>query len=235
MTEQEAAAARRHRAIFDSALDFAIIATDTEGRVTDWNPGATRIFGWTSAEILGETADMVFTAEDRTQGRPAAEMRCALEKGRADDERWHQRKDGSCFWADGEMTPLRDGGGHLGFIKILRDRTEQQQAKAADAAFLQSVLASSADCIKVLDLDANFVFMSEGGQHVMEVSDFNEIRGCPWPDFWHDQGHRDARAAVEAAKAGETGRFQGFARTMAGTPLVVGRAGHAHSRVRRAA
>jgi len=70
----------------------------------------------------------------------------------------------------------------------------------------------------VLDLDASLAFMSEGGQRVMEVSDFNAICGCPWPDFWHGEGNTAARAAVEAAKAGGTGRFQGVAATMAGNP-----------------
>jgi len=93
-----------------------------------------------------------------------------------------------------------------------------EKAHEADVEFLRSVLASSGDCIKVLDLDGRLVFMTEGGQRVMEVSDFNAIRGCPWPDFWQDQGNIEARAAVEAAKAGGAGRFQGAANTMAGTP-----------------
>ena len=213
---------RRHRAIFDSAVDFAIIATDCEGRITDWNTGAERILGWSAAEMQGELVDQFFTPEDRVDDRARVEMQGALKTGRANDERWHLKKDNSRFWASGEMMPLRDAdGAHLGFIKILRDRTEQLQAASAqraDAEFLRSVLASSADCIKVLDLDANLLFMSEGGQRVMEVSDFSAIQGCPWPDFWRDQGHADAKAAVKAAKAGAIGRFQGFASTMAGTP-----------------
>ena len=88
----------------------------------------------------------------------------------------------------------------------------------SDAEFLRSVLASSGDCIKVLDLDAKLVFMSERGQRIMEVSDFNAIRGCPWPDFWQGDGHAEAKAAVAAAKAGGVGHFQGAADTMAGTP-----------------
>ena len=214
--------AHRHRAIFESAVDFAIIATDRDGRITDWNTGAERILGWSAAEMQGELAERIFTPEDRVESRPAFEMRCALEAGQANDERWHLKKDNSRFWASGEMMPLRDdAGAHLGFLKILRDRTEQlhaKQAQQADAAFLRSVLASSADCIKVLDLDANLIFMSEGGQRVMEVSDFNAIRGCPWPNFWEAEGNTDAIAAVEAAKAGKTGHFQGPAQTVAGTP-----------------
>ena len=87
-----------------------------------------------------------------------------------------------------------------------------------DSEFLRSVLASSADCIKVLDLDGKLIFMSEGGKKVMEVSDFNAIHGCPWPDFWQGPLRDAARSAVETAKQGGTGRFQGPATTMAGTP-----------------
>lgn len=86
-----------------------------------------------------------------------------------------------------------------------------------DVEFLRGVLAASGDCIKVLDLDGNLVFMTDVGQKIMEVSDFNAIRGCPWPMFWAGQGNLDAIAAVNAAKAGETGHFQGSANTMAGT------------------
>ncbi len=86
----------------------------------------------------------------------------------------------------------------------------------ADAQFLAGVLASSNDCIKLLDLDGNLTFMSEGGRRVMEVSDFDVIRGCAWPDFWQGPGRAEARAALEAAKAGGVGHFQGPADTMAG-------------------
>nr|WP_064455005.1 PAS domain-containing sensor histidine kinase [Pseudomonas antarctica] len=83
-------------------------------------------------------------------------------------------------------------------------------------AFTERVLASINDCIKVLDLDARLTFMSEGGQKIMEVSDFNSIRGCPWPDFWQDQGNLDAKAAVQAAQNGDSASFIGPAQTLAG-------------------
>ena len=212
----------RYRAIFDGVVDFAIIATDRGGLIVDWNLGAESVLGWVAAEMRGEAADRFFTLEDRAADRPGIEMRHALETGRSASERWHLRRDGSRFWASGEMMPLRDrSGAHLGFLKILRDQTEQQKAsevQRGDAEFLRSILAASADCIKVLDLDGRLVFMSEGGQRVMEVSDFNAIEGCPWPDFWEGEENARARASIEAAKSGGSGRFQGFARTMAGTP-----------------
>ena len=208
--------------ILNSAVDYAIIALDLDGRVTQWNEGACRILGWTEAEMLGQPASMFFTPADRQQGIPQAEMHAAITQGRGSDERWHLKKDGTCFWANGEMMPLHDeSGGAQGFIKVLRDRTEQRQAaerNREDAEFLRSVLASSGDCIKVLDLDAKMLFMSEGGQRVMEVSDFNAIRGCPWPDFWHGPGNVAAKEAIARARAGGIGHFQGVAATMAGTP-----------------
>ena len=87
-----------------------------------------------------------------------------------------------------------------------------------DARFMRSLLAASDDCIKVIDLDGKLSFMSEGGQRVMEVSDFNAIKGCPWPDFWADQGNAEARFAIEEARAGRSHRFQGAANTAAGNP-----------------
>ena len=208
--------------LLNSATDYAIIALDLAGLVTSWNEGARCILGWSEGEMLGRPASLFFTQADREQGVPQAEMQAALEHGRGASERWHQKKDGSCFWSNGEIMPLRDEAGAVqGFVRVLRDRTEQRlvaEKHRSDAEFLRSVLASSADCIKVLDLDAKLVFMTESGQRVMEVSDFNAIQGCPWPDFWHDQGNLDARVAVETAKAGGTGHFQGLSSTMAGTP-----------------
>lgn len=85
-------------------------------------------------------------------------------------------------------------------------------------SLLRSLLGSSGDCIKILDLDGNLLFMTEGGMRIMEVNDFEEIRGCPWPDFWQNKEHEDAKAAINIAKAGGSTSFQGFATTMAGTP-----------------
>jgi PAS domain S-box-containing protein len=131
---------RRNRQVLDSAIDYAIVATDTKGRVTRWNEGACRILGWTEAEMLGKTAERFFTPEDVAGGRLDVEMQAALDCGRGNDERWHQRKSGERFWAQGEMTVLRDEAGrHEGFVKVLRDRTEQHEAQlrleASEARF----------------------------------------------------------------------------------------------------
>ncbi|WP_061937319.1 PAS domain S-box protein [Aureimonas sp. AU22] len=119
----------RARQVLDSAVDFGIVVMDRDGFVTEWNKGAEGIFGWTEDEMRGQRADRFFTPEDRAASRADVEMDLSLRDGRAEDERWHLRKDNSRFWASGEMMPLLDGsGGHAGFVKILRDRTAEHLA-----------------------------------------------------------------------------------------------------------
>jgi PAS domain S-box-containing protein len=121
---------RQLRAIMDSAREYAIIGMDPDGLVTAWNVGGEMLVGWTAAEALGREAAIIFPVEDRQAGVPEREMAAARAEGRALDERWHVRKDGSRFWAEGEIVALRDEGtGALeGFLKILRDRTSQRHA-----------------------------------------------------------------------------------------------------------
>ncbi len=116
-----------HSAIVESATDYAIIATDLRGSITAWNIGAERILGWSEGEMLGQSADRFFIPEDRLSGAIQREMIDAVKRGRGADERWHLRKSGERFWASGEMMPLKkDGDQLLGYVKILRDRTQEK-------------------------------------------------------------------------------------------------------------
>ncbi len=112
--------------IVESSTDFAIITSDRYGVITSWNPGAEHILGWSEDEMVGKDGGIIFTLEDRERGEPKKEMETALREGRAEDRRWHLKKDGSRFWANGIMMPLRDSDAQ-GFLKILRDQTEQLQ------------------------------------------------------------------------------------------------------------
>ena len=94
--------------IVQSVTDYAIFTLDTDFRVNGWNPGAEAIFGYTEGEIVGRPGDVVFTPEDRAAGAPEAEAETARRDGRAADERWHVREDGSRFFASGVLTPLGD-------------------------------------------------------------------------------------------------------------------------------
>ncbi|MBC7806479.1 MAG: SpoIIE family protein phosphatase [Akkermansiaceae bacterium] len=130
ITEQERmkTVARRHeqefRLLVEGATDYAVFLISDEGTIQSWNAGAERIIGFTEAEIIGESLDRIFTPEDRAKGIPERELGLAALNGRADDKRWHLRKDNSRFFADGVMTRLVDEGGqNQGYAKILRDAT----------------------------------------------------------------------------------------------------------------
>ena len=119
----------RFRLIVESARDFAIFTMDREGNITSWNSGAKNIFGYDESEVRGQSGRLVFVSEDRERGAPELEIEKALREGRAENERWHVRKDGSRFWGSGLMMPLRDGQQLVGFLKILRDTTEARIAE----------------------------------------------------------------------------------------------------------
>ncbi|WP_271301034.1 PAS domain-containing protein [Sphingomonas sp. CV7422] len=102
--------------------------------------------------------------------------------------------------------------------RLNAELVESERRAVERQAFLSGVLASSTDCITVLDLDGRLTFMSDGGQRVMEVGDFNAVAGCPWPDFWQGDGRAEAEAAIEAARRGAARSFVGKANTYRGTP-----------------
>ncbi|MBD3885685.1 PAS domain S-box protein [Phormidium tenue FACHB-886] len=138
----------RFRLIVESVKDYAIFTLDLDGHITSWNPGAERLLGYTEAEIVGQLSHIIFTPEDREARRAEQELQTALTQGRAKDERWHLRKDGSRFFASGLMMQLRDEAGNLqGLVKILRDMTEAHQATEREQFLSEAsaVLAGTLD------------------------------------------------------------------------------------------
>ncbi len=90
------------------------------------------------------------------------------------------------------------------------------RAAADREEFTRRLLASSDDCIKVFDLRGDLRFMSQSGLRAMDVADFGTIEGRNWADLWSGVAGRDACEALEHAKSGGTGRFQGPCATAAG-------------------
>lgn len=120
----------RLRLLVESVEDYAILTLTPDSKIDSWNPGAERIFGYTEEEILGQPGAIIFTPEDLAKKEHEKEIETAVETGRAMDERWHVRKDGSLFFASGVLTVLGDDARN-GFVKILRDLTERKQFEDA--------------------------------------------------------------------------------------------------------
>jgi PAS domain S-box-containing protein len=120
---------QRNRLLLESVKDYAIFMLDADGRVATWNAGAQAMKGYRGDEVLGRHVSIFYTPEDAQRGLPAQLLRAAAATGRSDDEGWRVRRDGSRFWADVVLSPVKDVAGRLiGFAKVTRDLTIQREA-----------------------------------------------------------------------------------------------------------
>ncbi|MDH4763895.1 two-component system CheB/CheR fusion protein [Pseudomonas oryzihabitans] len=103
--------------------DYAIVTLDAGGIINSWNGGATRLFGYSEREALGQPMGLIFTPEDLAAQVPEAELRQADEQGAAQDERWLRRKDGSRLYCTGVLSRMSNASGGRGYAKIARDAT----------------------------------------------------------------------------------------------------------------
>jgi PAS domain S-box-containing protein len=128
----------RFRLLVEGVQDYAIYMLTPDGTVTSWNGGARRIKGYEAHEIIGKHFSRFYRSEDIDAGKPWGELAMAREHGRAEDEGWRVRKDGTRFWARVVVTALRDADGQLhGFAKVTQDLTQQRQSAALEVAARQ--------------------------------------------------------------------------------------------------
>lgn len=178
-----------YRKAIEDIRDYAIFMMDTAGFVTNWNSGAQHILGYTEAEIVGKDGSKFFTAEDRAKKVPAKELATAATQGRAEDERWHLRSDGSRFWASGIVSPVRDDSGRLiGFCKVMRDMTERNRLTEERDRFF----ALSMDMLCIVHLDGRFQRVNPAFQRALGFSE-EELLAIPLFDLVH----REDRARTQ--------------------------------------
>lgn len=137
-----------YRNVVKNLPDYAIFRIGPQGGIESWNTGVEKLLGYAEAEFLDQPFGILFTAEDRELGVPRRELETAASAGRSSDERWHVRKDGTRFFADGMVTAvLGDAGEILGYTKVMRDVTERKlAAEARDRLAVQvSELAHALD------------------------------------------------------------------------------------------
>ncbi len=118
-----------YRFLVDSLTEYAVFAVSPTGMVISWNAGAEKTFGYSQAEIVGKSFDVIFTAEDRDTGAPENELASALSGEQTQHDRWHVRKDTTRFWGTNTVQPLYDSSNELlGFTKLVRDSTKSHLA-----------------------------------------------------------------------------------------------------------
>ncbi|AKJ27711.1 chemotaxis protein CheB [Caldimonas brevitalea] len=131
-------AEERIRLLTESTKDYAIITLDLEGKVMTWNAGAERIFGYTDTQVLGRKAGFLYIPEERQEEMLHDEMQRARDDGRAEDDRWHLRRDGTRVFCSGITSPLYTDGILRGYGKIARDTTGTKRQESRHATQLRN-------------------------------------------------------------------------------------------------
>lgn len=211
-SEQSSSGGSRFELLVQSVTDYAIYMLDLQGRVTSWNAGARRFKGYEAEEIIGEHFSRFYTPEERAQEIPKIALETAEREGRFEAEGWRVRKDGSRFWANVVIDPIRDPAGNLvGFAKVTRDLTERRAAeeelRQSEQRFrllLQSVIDYA---IYMLDIDGRVTSWNAGAERFKGYA-AEEILGEHFSRFY-TQEDREAgipRIALETAR--REGRFE---------------------------
>ena len=87
-------------------------------------------------------------------------------------------------------------------------------------SFFRSVVDSSIDCMKVLDLEGRIRFMNRAGAALMEIAAPDAVQGVAWTTFWPEEQQPAVLRALEEARTGRTSRFVAPCPTAAGTAKV---------------
>jgi PAS domain S-box-containing protein len=143
--------AERMATIVKSSED-AIISGSLDGAITSWNPAAARMYGYSSAEIIGKPAKFL-TPKGRTGEIKAFQAQVKTSQHVEHLETRRVRKDGTVFPVSLTVSPIRDAGGAIiGTSVIHRDLTEQKGALAV-AQRMAAIVKHSSDAIIARTLD----------------------------------------------------------------------------------
>ncbi|MEO7649624.1 MAG: ATP-binding protein [Bryobacteraceae bacterium] len=130
--------------------NYAMFMLDPDGIITSWNAGVEQLLGYSEVEWVGQHACMIFTPAEKAVEVCESEMQIARERGCATDIRWHRRKNGTEFFANGYMNALYDERRRLiGYAKIMSDETARKHLEDAltesNTALEQFAYAASHD------------------------------------------------------------------------------------------
>lgn len=207
----------RVRLILASASE-AIFGCDQIGTCIFCNEAAARALGYDSAsELIGKNMHET-EHHTRADGSSYPLEECPIYLGFKDGKGIH--RDDEVFWRkDGTSFPVE----YWSHVMAQDDRTlcvvaftditprkHAEEALRKSEEFKTRLIASSNDCIKVLDLEGRLLSMNEGGMQALEICDLDSVVNSSWVDFWEGEDREAARAAVETASDGGTGRFTGY-------------------------
>lgn len=158
--------------VLESSTEYAIIATDLQWRILEFNTGARKLFGWTKTEITAESIAKTYTEKLDVLFSEAAYQ--ALLEGEAVEKEIDRRtKYGDLFLSRSVMTAMRDAEGRLiGYLEISRDVTERKRLERElmeTKDYLENILNSSVDGIITTDIKGNITYINRGMEEILHA------------------------------------------------------------------
>ncbi len=217
----------RSEALFNTLIEsapFGVYVVDSQFRMRQVSPAAQKVFknvrpliGRDFHEIMQMIWPEIFVVEVMQHFRHTLETG---EPYRAEDFTEKRQDIPNTESYDWKIERITLPDGLFGVVCYFYDITERMLAEATlreSVAFNRSIIESSPDCIKVLDLEGNLLSM-ESGQALLGIPDIAPYLNHSWIDLWEGEHRQAAQAAVEAAVATGCGKFVGSFRTLRGEP-----------------
>jgi PAS domain S-box-containing protein len=210
--EHPSTTSSRFELLVQSVTDYAIYMLDPEGNVSSWNAGARRFKGYEPDEIIGKHFSRFYTPEERAREIPRIALETAEREGRFETEGWRVRKDGTHFWANVVIDPIRDPGGQLvGFAKVTRDLTERKTAdeelRRSEERFRLLVQSVTDYAIYMLDPEGRVSSWNAGAERFKGYA-ADEIMGEHFSRFYSDEDRKAGVPTTALETARREGRFE---------------------------
>ena len=189
VTERKHAEARlreseeEYRQLVETA-NSVILRWDTAGTILFINEYGERYFGFNKNELIGRNVVGSIVPELEASGRNLAQLMQEIQRDPdkfVDNENENITRDGRRVWVRWANKAIADEQGRLlGILSVGTDITERKRTEAALAKserWLQTIIETEPECVKLLDENANLILMNRAGLDMLEVDSLDEVKG----------------------------------------------------------
>jgi PAS domain S-box-containing protein len=197
-SEYPSSTGNRFELLVQSVTDYAIYMLDPGGHVTSWNRGAQRFKGYKPDEIIGQHFSRFYTPEERAQEIPRIALETAERDGRFEAEGLRVRKDGSRFWANVVIDPIRD---------LTERRAAEEELRASEERFRLLIQSVTDYAIYMLDPQGRVNSWNAGAERFKGYT-ADEIIGEHFSRFYTEEDREAGIPRIALETATQEGRFE---------------------------